>query len=300
MPVRQRQEMEKVLREGLNVEATTDSKVKLAAEAVYAADALLVTAGAGMGIDSGLPDFRGVQGFWRAYPAVARLGLFFEEMANPAWFSDNPHLAWAFYGHRLNLYRKTTPHAGSSQLLELGAAKPAGYFVFTSNVDGQFQRAGFAPERIVECHGSIHQFQCTASCTDEVWDAEHETVSLEEETFRALEPLPKCRNCPALARPNILMFGDWSWLGYRTHAQQERFSGWLNELAKSSAKLVVIELGAGSAVPTVRHTSEHVVDRFGGKLIRINPREHEVPSGHIGLPFGAAEGLRQICHRAEN
>ncbi len=199
----------------------------------------------------GLPDFRGLQGFWRAYPVIAKLGLSFEEMANPAWFSENPHLAWAFYGHRLNLYRQTTPHQGFSQLLEIGAAKPAGYFVFTSNVDGHFQKAGFTPERIVECHGSIHHFQCTASCTDRIWDAEGETVNIEESTFRALEPLPKCRNCPALARPNILMFGDWSWLGHRTEAQQERFSKWLNELAKSSAKLAVVELGAGSAIPTV-------------------------------------------------
>ena len=54
--------------------------------------------GAGMGVDSGLPDFRGQHGFWRAYPAIAGLGLSFEEMANPAWFKRDPHLAWAFYG----------------------------------------------------------------------------------------------------------------------------------------------------------------------------------------------------------
>jgi NAD-dependent SIR2 family protein deacetylase len=117
----------------------TDNKVRQAAEAIKAADTLLVNAGAGMGVDSGLTDFRGTHGFWRAYPAIARLGLSFEEMANPAWFSENPHLAWAFCGHRLNLYRQTKPHQGFSQLLEIGATKAAGYFVFTSNVDGHFQ-----------------------------------------------------------------------------------------------------------------------------------------------------------------
>jgi NAD-dependent SIR2 family protein deacetylase len=277
-----------------------DAKVRQAAGAIQAADALLVTAGAGMGVDSGLPDFRGTHGFWRAYRVIAKLGISFEEMADPAWFSENPHLAWAFYGHRLNLYRKTPPHRGFRQLLEIGAAKPGGYFVFTSNVDGHFQKAGFAPERIVECHGSIHHFQCTTPCTDEIRDAVDETVNIEESSFRALEPLPKCRNCLALARPNILMFGDWSWLGHRSEVQQKRFSKWLNELAKSPARLVVVELGAGSAIPTVRHTSERVVERLGGTLIRINPREHEVPSGHIGLPFGAADGIGRICQRAEN
>jgi NAD-dependent SIR2 family protein deacetylase len=67
-----------------------DEKVREAAAAINAADAPLVTAGAGTGVDSGLPDFRGRQGFWRAYPVIARLGISFEEMANQAWFSD-PH-----------------------------------------------------------------------------------------------------------------------------------------------------------------------------------------------------------------
>jgi len=112
--------------------------------------------------------------------------------------------------------------------------------------------------------------------------------------------LPRCRNCAALARPNILMFGDYSWLSHRSDAQQERLTAWLTGLAKSSAKLVVIELGAGSTIATVRHASEQIVERLGGKLIRINPREHDVMSDHIGLPFGAAEGMRRICHRSQN
>jgi NAD-dependent SIR2 family protein deacetylase len=282
------------------MEKDTGDKVKRAAEVITAADALLITVGAGMGVDSGLSDFRGTQGFWRAYPAIAKLGLAFEEMASPAWFKKNPHLAWAFYGHRLHLYRKTTPHQGFNQLFRIGLAKPHGYFVFTSNVDGQFQRAGFAPERIVECHGSIHHFQCVASCNDEIWDAYSETVKIDGSSFHALEPLLKCRRCPTLARPNILMFGDWSWLSHRMETQQHRFAGWLNGLAQSSAKLAVIELGAGSAIPTVRNNSERVLENIEGTLIRINPREPDVPSGQIGLPFGAAEGIRIICDCAGN
>ncbi len=139
-----------------------------------------------------------------------------------------------------------------------------------------------------------------ACCTDEIWDAEGETVNIEESTFHAVEPLPRCRHCSALARPNILMFGDWSWLSHRADAQRERFAQWLNGLAKSSAKLAVVELGAGSAIPTVRHTSERVLHLTSGTLIRINPREDDVPSGQIGLPLGAADGIRRICDCAKN
>jgi len=65
-----------------------------------------VTAGAGMGVDSGLPDFRGDQGFWRAYPPYAKVGLSFADLANPRWFDEAPSLAWGFCGHRLNLDRR--------------------------------------------------------------------------------------------------------------------------------------------------------------------------------------------------
>jgi NAD-dependent SIR2 family protein deacetylase len=275
-----------------------EDKIRQAGLALHTADALVITAGAGMGVDSGLPDFRGSQGFWRAYPAIARRGLSFEQMANPAWFRDDPALAWAFYGHRLHLYRSTVPHTGFRRLLEIGRAKPHGYFVFTSNVDGHFQRSGFAQERVVECHGSIHHFQCSTCCTEEIWDAEGEIVDIDEEKFRALPPLPNCRNCSALARPNILMFGDSSWLSDRTDQQHASFSGWLDELSRKSARVAVVELGAGGAIPTVRHTSERIAQRLGGKLIRINPREDGVPSGHTGLPLGAAEGIREICRCA--
>ncbi len=102
--------------------------VKQAARELDDADAVLITAGAGIGVDSGLPDFRGKEGFWKAYPPIARLGKSFVEMANPEWFFSNPQLAWAFYGHRLNLYRKTIPHRGFRQLLEIARRKAGRLF----------------------------------------------------------------------------------------------------------------------------------------------------------------------------
>ena len=117
-----------------------DLALDQAARLIVSADAFLIGAGAGMGVDSGLPDFRGKEGFWSAYPPYERLGLDFVALASPRWFAKDPTLAWGFYGHRMGLYRQTAPHEGFSILRRWASAARHGGFVFTSNVDGQFQR----------------------------------------------------------------------------------------------------------------------------------------------------------------
>jgi NAD-dependent SIR2 family protein deacetylase len=271
--------------------------IKKAALALKNADAVLITAGAGIGVDSGLPDFRGNKGFWKAYPPIAKLGLSFVEMASPRWFHSDPKLAWAFYGHRLNLYRKTEPHKGFTQLLEIAEQKIGGYFVFTSNVDGQFQKAGYRKDLIVECHGSIHHLQCSNVCSHKIWDANRTEIEINEDTFKAEEPLPKCADCGMITRPNILMFGDWDWLPSRTDEQSQRMRKWLKRVYDEKMNLVVVEMGAGESVPTVRMKSEYVVQSHCGTLIRINPRDYSVPPQHIGIPLGGAEGIKQIFEK---
>lgn len=160
------------------------------ARTLLKADGLILSAGAGMGVDSGLPDFRGTEGFWQAYPSLGRSGIRFEEIANPGAFRDDPLLAWGFYGHRLLLYRNTLPHEGFGALLELSALYRHGSFVFTSNVDGQFQKAGFGEDRIVECHGSIHTLQCLENCRTLLWSAEDFHPDIDQNSGRLLSPFP--------------------------------------------------------------------------------------------------------------
>ena len=267
-------------------------RIEAAAEVIAGADALLIATGAGMGVDSGLPDFRGDRGFWKAYPPFERLGISFVDMANPAWFSRDPELAWGFYGHRLNLYRSTTPHSGFEILRRWAEGLAHGCFVFTSNVDGHFQKADFDEERLIECHGSLGHLQCTTPCHSEIWSAAELEVTVDEDSFHATSLLPECPRCNALARLNVLMFGDWHWVPHRTADQERRFDAWLAEVAGS--RLVIVELGAGGAVPTVRMTSERAASHLGGTLVRINPREPHVPHRHISLSLGALEALAAI------
>jgi NAD-dependent SIR2 family protein deacetylase len=272
-----------------------DGRIDEAAVAVAGAEALLITTGAGMGVDSGLPDFRGDRGFWKAYPPLERLGISFVDMANPTWFSRDPELAWGFYGHRLNLYRETTPHAGFEILKRWSDRLPHGSFVFTSNVDGHFQLTGFDLERVIECHGSLAHLQCATPCGHEIWSAEDLEVAVDEDSFRAASPLPECPHCTALARPNVLMFNDWHWVPHRTSDQERRLSGWMQET--KDLRLVIVELGAGSAVPTVRMTSERVARTRDATLVRINPRDPQAPHRQLSLPLGALEALEALDKR---
>ncbi len=263
----------------------------VAAELVRTAEALIITAGAGMGVDSGLPDFRGNQGFWQAYPPYARLGLSFVECANPEHFRRDPAFGWGFYGHRTNLYRETVPHCGFGIMRDWIAQRDLPCFVVTSNVDGQFQKAGFADDCILEVHGSIHWLQCLRPCSQVIWP-NNEQIPVDQVSMRAGH-IPRCPQCGGVSRPNILMFGDWSWLPERTHGQEERFQAFLAQHA--DGRIAVIELGAGSAIPTIRATSERIGWRYpGATVIRINTREPEIASPHIGLACGALEGLQRI------
>jgi NAD-dependent SIR2 family protein deacetylase len=298
------------------------SALKPARRFLRKADSLVIAAGAGIGVDSGLPDFRGNEGFWKAYPPFKSLGVSFSDAANPAWFASKPEIAWGFYGHRLALYRRTEPHAGFMRLLEKARAARLGAFVFTSNVDGQFQKAGFRTDRIVECHGSIHALQCTdPSCpgpdTGQPWSAKGVNVAVDNTTFLAdAASMPRCGGCGALARPNILMFDDFAWDSEVTDAQESRLEDFLRSILHEGSvkardgdvvRVAIVDIGSGHAVPTVRRFSERTAVQLASQegieamLLRINPRDEGIPSsvGRAGVlsvevAMGAEAGLSEL------
>lgn len=266
-----------------------------AAGLLQGADAIIVAAGAGMGVDSGLPDFRGTEGLWKAYPALAATGMSFAEIANPQSFRSDPALAWGFYGHRLRLYRKTAPHEGFSVLRRWIAGKPLGGRIVTSNVDGQFQKAGFSSSAIREIHGSIHHLQCLEPCADEIWSADALSPEVDMQACQLVGKVPQCPKCGSVARPNILMFGDWSWNSSICQLQRSNEENWLAKVANSTSNLVVIEIGAGTTIPSIRNYSQQMAREYGAALIRINLREPQVSgSKQVGLGVSALQALRGI------
>lgn len=272
----------------MSIQTHSENSVQRAAELISDADSMIITAGAGMGVDSGLPDFRGNEGFWRAYPALAKANISFTDIACPDTFDTNPKLAWGFYGHRLNLYRNTKPHIGFRYLRAIAKHLEGDAFIYTSNVDGHFQRSGFSLNNIVECHGSIHHLQCQQLKHQEIWGATKFTPEIDEEHCVLTSSFPSCPNCAGVARPNILMFGDTSWVNWRTEFQKARFYEWRETVYRP----VVIEIGAGKAISTVRQFGQSL----NIPLIRINSTDAEVDRPKdVALKMRALDGIKAIA-----
>jgi NAD-dependent SIR2 family protein deacetylase len=268
-----------------NFERELDRAARFLAEA----DSLLVLAGAGMGVDSGLPDYRGDAGWWANNQAFKDASVSYEQASSGRTFFGDPELAWGIYGHKLRLYRQTAPHAGFRILLDWAYSLPKPYFVFTSNIDGHFQKAGFSDTAIQECHGSIHHLQCSQGCTETIWSTRAVEPDVDGATLRWRGEMPRCIYCGKLARPNILMFHDAHWVTSKDRQQAERFKRWRSEVDRP----VCIELGAGLDIPRVRNLSA----MFSDRLIRINPGDCEVRTGEVGLRVGAAEALQRLAQR---
>ena len=121
----------------------------------------------------------------------------FASIASPAASIEHPEQAWGFYGHRLALYRATVPNPGVALPQRWGARMPHRCGVFTSDVDGQFQQAGFDEDLIEECHGSIHFLQCMTPCTQAIWRADNFLPDVDDVHCLLNSALPAC---PALRR----------------------------------------------------------------------------------------------------
>jgi NAD-dependent SIR2 family protein deacetylase len=262
-----------------------------AANIIKQSTAILIGAGAGIGVDSGLPDFRSREGFWEKYPAYEKLNMNFHDLANPSLFHTDPSLAWGFYGHRMTLYKNAIPHKGFSILKKWASKINNNIFIYTTNVDKQFDKAGFDNDRIVEVHGDIQTLQCTTSCGYGRF-SEDLNLKIDTNTMRVVGDLPSCPNCGSMIRPNIMMFNDWSFNDGTPIEQFGRFQKWINTLPNE--KLAILEIGVGTKIPVVRIQCEMLSSFLNVPVIRINLNECNMTQNSIGLKMKAIDALVQL------
>jgi NAD-dependent SIR2 family protein deacetylase len=244
------------------------------ASKIKEADGVVITAGAGMGVDAGIPDFRGKTGLWTAEKEN------FIKFADGSAFHQRPLEAWNFYIQRLMKYSRLEPHRGYHDLQKVHPDT----FVVTSNVDGHFERSGWDPLKIYEIHGNLKFIQCSDHCCDEV-----QPMPYFEDVINSLAEAPHCPKCGAVSRPVVMMFNDM-WFDEALAAEQaSRYTEW----AKNKKNIVGIEIGAGTAVPSIRKFGE----QFTSMLIRVNPHDSYINrSQDISIPATAINGIETILN----
>jgi NAD-dependent deacetylase len=151
-----------------------------------AAKRIVAFTGAGISAESGLSTFRDAQtGLWAKYRP--------EDLATPQAFRRNPRMVWEWYEWRRGFVAKAEPNPGHHALARIEAARP-GFLLATQNVDGLHARAG--SRNLVELHGNIRRTIC--------FDHRH----LAERWDPVDEPPPRCSQCGAWLRPDVVWFGE--------------------------------------------------------------------------------------------
>ena len=206
---------------------------------------VLVLTGAGVSAESGIPTFRGKDGYWRNLDPT--------KLATPEAFARGPQLVWDWYRERRERIRNAQPNAAHAAIAKL-AQHADEFLLVTQNVDDLHARAGMSAQDMVQIHGDIFVTRCSR-CEFRRFEHEHE--------YEQEHEIPRCSECNALMRPGVIWFGEQlPW----------------NELQRVESYL---DRGPGNVVIVAGTTATfgYIIDwalrgsRDGAELIEVNPEE---------------------------
>lgn len=232
---------------------------------------VLVLTGAGISAESGVPTFRGADGLWKSHRA--------EELATPRAFGRDPRLVWEWYGWRRERLAGCRPNAAHRALAAWILQDPGARLLYTQNVDGlhdiALEEEAGGPDTVPEAarpralHGEIFSLRCTA-CT-------HRARHREPVDASSRETLPRCPACGALARPDVVWFG-------------EALDPLLLDAAMLDARHADVALVVGtSALVHPAASLPRITLEAGGSLVEVNPDPTPL-SGHATVWLAGAAG----------
>jgi NAD-dependent deacetylase len=167
--------------------------------------ACLFLTGAGVSAESGVPTFRGKDGYW----VVGSRNYHAQELATRAAFARMPDAVWGWYLHRLRVCRDAQPNDAHIAIAELAAALRDRFLLITQNVDGLHLRAGSPRETTYEVHGNISLMRCSAGCGGLVPVPDGLISPVSPPGKRQLETALRCSVCSAWMRPHVLWFDEF-------------------------------------------------------------------------------------------
>lgn len=248
---------------------------------------IVFLSGAGISAESGIPTFRGAEGYW----TVGSRHYHPQELATLHAFRQMPQEVWAWYLYRRHICRSSQPNPGHISLARLEERLGDRFLLVTQNVDGLHLRAGNTPDRTYEIHGNIDYFRCAEDCCPdrwplgEGWQPFEKGRKLSPEEFDRL----RCPRCHKGARPHVLWFDECY--------DEERYRYESSRTAAIQAE-ALISVGTSGATNLPMQMGRLVSGR-GALLVDLNPESN--PFAQMALSTGgewlrgpASEGLKKI------
>ncbi len=223
---------------------------------------VVVLTGAGISAESGIPTFRGPQGYWTPGSRVYRP----EELATRRFFAAEPEVFWRWYLFRLGVCRDAEPNAAHVALVELERRYPGPFHLITQNVDGLHRRAGTSDGVLYEIHGRIELVRCSKDCglglhpLPEGLDIRDERRPLSKEVIERLH----CPRCDAWTRPHVLLFDE-------CYDEEHFFYDSAIRTTASAELVLVIGTTGATTLPML------ILDkalRVGATVVDVNPDDN--------------------------
>ena len=220
---------------------------------------LVVLTGAGISAESGVPTFRGPEGYW----TVGSVNYRPEEMATFAMFSGHPEEVWQWYLYRIGICRAAAPNPGHDAVARMEQLLGDRFRLLTQNVDGIHLRAGNTAQRTYQIHGNIETVRCGDGCSRQTFPlpGEVETKQKDEPLTDADRDALKCPSCGAWVRPHVL------WYDECYDEEYFRFESSIGAASRADVLLVVGTSGATNLPMQVGM----IVSSRGALIVDVNP-----------------------------
>ncbi len=213
------------------------------------AQSVLFITGAGVSAESGIPTYRGIGGLYNA--GTTDEGLAIEEILSSYMLRENPALCWKYLA-QIGLAVQGAKHNRAHEVMAEMESHFDRLWVLTQNVDGFHRAAG--SKKLVEAHGSMHSLSCMG--------CKHRVLVDE---FKTLEIPPKCPRCPALLRPDVVLFGELIEGPGIENLQTELDRGFD----------IVFSVGTTSVFPYIQ-APLYMAQAAGNATVEINPSQTDV------------------------
>lgn len=233
---------------------------------------VVVLTGAGISAESGIPTFRGPEGYW----TIGAKEYMPQELATAAMFRRHPETLWSWYLYRRAACSGAAPNEAHRALVRLEEALEDRFLLVTQNVDGLHLRAGSSPTRTFQIHGNIDYVRCADACgapvgtTPDFGPDWPRGRSLDATERAALH----CATCGAWLRPHVLWFDE-------TY-DEERYR-WDSTLAAARDAALLLVVGTSGATTLPILMAETAFER-GTVLVDVNPDDN--PFGRLARASG--------------